>query len=69
MNREEFFNLAKKHGWQEDNKAVNVATLKQELLTYFSTSEGQKDISEAPPWHREALIETIVEALLAEVLE
>lgn len=68
MNRDDFFALAKKHGY-ESGKALNVMTLRQELHDYFTGTGGQDAILCAPPWHREASIQTIVDALMEELEE
>jgi hypothetical protein len=69
MTREDFFGKAKKHGWKHWEKLAGKAkdNFRQELLAYYMSPEGQEDIANAPPWHREASVEAIVDALLSEV--
>ncbi len=69
MNRDDFFNMAKKYGWGEGRPLVGEGklALKRELLAYFNSDAGREELTSGPLWHREELIETIVDALLSEV--
>ncbi|MHB8172100.1 MAG: hypothetical protein ACYDG6_11265 [Thermincolia bacterium] len=71
MNRKDFFERAKKHGHDPKNKKkINTNgrnAFKSELLEYFNSPQGQKDVSLAPPWLKEKTADEIVELLLQEV--
>lgn len=43
MNRTELFRIARKHGIQNKGKKV-FAAIRQELLNYYRSEEGQKEI-------------------------
>lgn len=69
MSRKYFYDRAKKHGHDPDKKKKITPqgrdNFKQELLDYFNSPEGQKDIAKSP--HFGKPVEVIVEMLLQEV--
>jgi len=73
MQRTEFFQRAKKHGYDHKKPKGKKMTLqgrskfRQELIDYFKSPEGQDDIAQAPMWLRDKSPEEIAELLMQEV--
>lgn len=68
MNRTEFFERAKKHGWEPGKplSGERLQAFRQELIAYFE-GEGRKDIENAPAYLRQKPVEDMVNTLLTEV--
>ena len=53
MNRGDFFNIARKYGWDEGKPLVgeSKAALKRELLAHFNSDAGREELASGPLWH------------------
>lgn len=73
MKRDQFFRIAERHGFRHSKgkdkrlKGPALEALRKELKDYLQTDEGRAALDKSPPWHREAPLEEILDALLDEV--